>query len=88
MIPAAEVLEGGPPPADICGVEALGGSSKKFGSGASVAGGAVANGTAWTGGEGVVVLVMREEDRVLMVVLKLEEGAGQVEKMVPPSSSL
>ena len=52
MTPAAEVLEGGPPPADICGVEALGGSSKKFGSWASVAGGAVANGTAWTGGEG------------------------------------
>ena len=50
MIPAAEVLEGGPPPADICGVEALGGSSKKFGSWASIAGGAVANGTAWIAG--------------------------------------
>ena len=36
--------------------------------------------------KGLVVLVMREEERVLMVVLKLEEGAGQVEKMVPPSS--
>ena len=36
--------------------------------------------------KGLVVLVMREEERVLMVVFKLEEGAGQVEKMVPPSS--
>ena len=36
--------------------------------------------------KGLVVLVMREEERVLRVVLKLEEGAGQVEKMVPPSS--
>ena len=36
--------------------------------------------------KGLVVLVMREEEQVLMVVLKLEEGAGQVEKMVPPSS--
>ena len=32
--------------------------------------------------KGLVVLVMREEERVLMV----EEGAWQVEKMVPPSS--
>ena len=46
------MFEGGPPPADTCGVEALGGSSKKFGSWASAAGGAVANGTAWTGDEG------------------------------------
>ena len=36
--------------------------------------------------KGLVVLVVKEEERVLMVVLKLEEGAGQVEKMVPPSS--
>ena len=36
--------------------------------------------------KGLVVLVMREEGQVLTVVLKLEEGAGQVEKMVPPSS--
>ena len=33
----------------MCGVEALGGSSKKFGSWASAAGGVVASGTAWTG---------------------------------------
>ena len=38
--------------------------------------------------KGLVVLVVKEEVRVLMVVLKLEEGAGQVGKMVPPSSSL
>ena len=38
--------------------------------------------------KGLVVLVVREEERVLMVVLKMEEGAGQVEKMVPPSSFL
>ena len=38
--------------------------------------------------KGLVVLVVKKEERVLMVVLKLEEGAGQVEKMVPPSSSL
>ena len=36
--------------------------------------------------KGLVVLVVKEEERVLMVVLKLEEGAGHVEKMVPPSS--
>ena len=36
--------------------------------------------------KGLVVLVVKKEERVLMVVLKLEEGAGQVEKMVPPSS--
>ena len=56
---AAEALEGGPPPADTCGVEALGGSSNKLSSAASTAGGAVANGTAWTGeagagGDGIV----------------------------------
>ena len=38
--------------------------------------------------KGLVVLVVKEEERVLMVVLKMEEGAGQVEKMVPPSSFL
>ena len=38
--------------------------------------------------KGLVVLVMKEEERVLMVVLKLEEGVGQVEKVVPPFSSL
>ena len=48
----AEALEGGPPPADTYGVEALGGSSMKFGSGASTAGGAVASGMAWTGEAG------------------------------------
>ena len=36
--------------------------------------------------KGLVVLAMREEERVLMVVLRLEEGVEQVEKMVPPSS--
>ena len=34
--------------------------------------------------KGLVVLVVKEEERVL----KMEEGAGQVEKMVPPSSFL
>ena len=38
--------------------------------------------------KGLVVLAMREEGQVLMVVLKLEEGVGQVEKVVPPFSSL
>ena len=38
--------------------------------------------------KGLVVLAMREEEQVLMVVLKLEEGVGQVEKVVPPFSSL
>ena len=38
--------------------------------------------------KGLVVLAMREEEQVLMVVLKLEEGVGQVVKMVPPFSSL
>ena len=38
--------------------------------------------------KGLVVLAMREEERVLMVVLKLEEGVGQVVKVVPPFSSL
>ena len=37
--------------------------------------------------KGLVVLAMREEEQVLMVVLKLEEGVGQVVKKVPPSSS-
>ena len=49
---AAEALEGGPPPADTYGVEALGGSSKKLSSAASTAGGAVANGMAWIGEAG------------------------------------
>ena len=34
----------------------------------------------------LVVLAMREEEQALMVVLRLEEGVEQVEKMVPPSS--
>ena len=38
--------------------------------------------------KGLVVLVVKEEERVLMVVLKLEEGVGQVVKVVPPFSSL
>ena len=38
--------------------------------------------------KGLVVLAMREEEQVLMVVLKREEGVGQVEKVVPPFSSL
>ena len=38
--------------------------------------------------KGLVVLAMREEEQVLMVVLKLEEGVGQVVKVVPPFSSL
>ena len=46
----------------------------------------MASGVAWTGDEGVAVLAMREEERVLMVVMRLEEGVEQVEKMVPPSS--
>ena len=49
---AAEAFEGGPPPADTCGVEALGGSSIKFGYWASTAGGAVASGIVWTGETG------------------------------------
>ena len=49
---AAEALEGGPPPADTYGVEVLGGSSMKFGSWVSTAGGAVASGMAWTGEAG------------------------------------
>ena len=48
----AEAFEGGPPPAVAQGVEALGGSSMKFGSGASTAGGAVASGIAWIGETG------------------------------------
>ena len=36
----------------------------------------------------LVALAMREEGQVLTVVLKLEEGVGQVEKVVPPSSFL
>ena len=36
--------------------------------------------------KGLAVLVVKEEERVSMVVLKLEEGAGQVAKMVLPSS--
>ena len=36
----------------------------------------------------LVVLAMREEEQALMVVLRLEEGVEQVEKMVPPSSFL
>ena len=35
-----------------------------------------------------VVLAMMEEEQALMVVLRLEEGVGQVVKMVPPFSSL
>ena len=39
--------------------------------------------------KGLVVLVVKGlVERVLMVVLKLEEGVGQVEKVVPPSSFL
>ena len=38
--------------------------------------------------KGLVVLAMREEEQVLMVVLKLEEGVGQVVKVVPPFSAL
>ena len=38
--------------------------------------------------KGLVVLAMREEERVLMVVMRLEERVEQVEKMVPPSSFL
>ena len=34
----------------------------------------------------LVVLAMREEEQALMVVLRLEEGVEQVEKMVPPFS--
>ena len=34
-----------------------------------------------------VVLAMMEEEQALMVVLRLEEGVGQVGKMVPPFSS-
>ena len=49
---AAEAFEGGPPPAVAQGVEVLGGSSMKFGLGASTAGGADANGIAWTGEAG------------------------------------
>ena len=37
--------------------------------------------------KGLVVLAMREEEQVLMVVLRLEEGVEQVVKKVPPSSS-
>ena len=37
--------------------------------------------------KGLEVLAMREEEQVLMVVLKLEEGVGQVVKVVPPFSS-
>ena len=36
--------------------------------------------------KGLAVLAMREEERALMVVMRLEEGVEQVEKMVPPSS--
>ena len=36
--------------------------------------------------KGLVVLAMREEEQVLMVVVRLEEGVEQVEKVVPPSS--
>ena len=36
--------------------------------------------------KGLVVLAMREEERALMVVMRLEEGVEQAEKMVPPSS--
>ena len=36
----------------------------------------------------LVALAMREEGQVLTVVLKLEEGVGQVVKVVPPFSSL
>ena len=36
--------------------------------------------------KGLVVLAMREEERALMVVMRLEEGVERVEKMVPPSS--
>ena len=38
--------------------------------------------------KGLVVLVVKKEERVLMVVLKREEGVGQVGKVVPPFSSL
>ena len=38
--------------------------------------------------KGLVVLAIREEGQVLMVVLRLEEGVEQVEKMVPPFSFL
>ena len=38
--------------------------------------------------KGLLALAMREEGQVLTVVLKLEEGVGQVEKVVPPSSFL
>ena len=66
------------------GVEALGGSSKKFGSWASAAGGAVE--LLGLAKKEPVVLAMMEEGQVLMAVLRLEEGVGQVVKMVPPSS--
>ena len=36
----------------------------------------------------LVALATREEGQVLMVVLKLEGGVGQVERVVPPFSSL
>ena len=50
--PAIEVVEGGPSPTDTNGVEALGGSSMKFGSLLSITGGAAAKGVAWTGCSG------------------------------------
>ena len=51
---AAEVFEGGPPPIDGCGVEALGGSSRKLSSPPSSTGRATAKGCAWTAGAGGV----------------------------------
>ena len=60
----------------------------KFGSWASTAGGAVASGIAWTGRRELVEMALLEAEQVLMAVLRLEEGAGQVVKKVPPSSSL
>ena len=36
--------------------------------------------------KGLAVLAMREEERALMVVMRLEEGVEQEGKMVPPSS--
>ena len=49
------------------------------------------NGLDWGGGSWwrwQVEMALLEAEQVLMAVLRLEEGAGQVVKKVPPSSSL
>ena len=76
-----EVVEGGPPPADTNGVEALRGFSIKLGSLLSTTGSATAKGVAWTGGVGAGERAVLELGERAVLVL-----GERVVKKVPPFS--